>query len=76
MKVLWAALFLASDVIVASSLIALLCCREFSVPRSIEWMFPLRGKWLWRFLIALVIVAYISLAPVGLFTLIRIVKHH
>ena len=74
-KILWAICFFAADVVIAASLLLLLCTPHRRVPKAIEWMFPLRGKWLWRFLLAMSVLAYVALAPVGLMFLIRIIKN-
>lgn len=73
-KLFWWLAFLVMDLAVAGSLLYLLCSREQRLPRNLEVFFPLRGRWLWRFLLGVVIVAYISLSPMFLFALIRILK--
>ena len=45
--------FFLLDILLASTLIFLLCCPQ-RVPERIERWFPLRGKWLWVALIAVV----------------------
>ena len=74
MKILWAACFLTADVIIGAAMVALLCVRDYRLPRTVEWMFPLKGKWLWRFLMWSSVIAYACLAPVSLMFLIRIIK--
>lgn len=59
----WGIGFILADIIIAAILIALLCCREPGVPKQLEWLFPLRGRWAWYLLIALAVIAYLGLAP-------------
>lgn len=66
MFVRWGLLFILADIAIAVALVALLSCREPGVPRSLAWMFPLNGKWVWYFLVGLVVAAYLGLAPVAL----------
>ena len=65
----WAAAFLLCDVLIAAALIMLLVARERAV-RAMEWMFPVRGRWLYYLLITLTILGYAALSPVFLFFLI------
>ncbi len=62
----WGVGFILADIIIAAALIALLSCREPGVPKRLEWLFPLRGRWVWYLLIALVVGAYLGLAPLFL----------
>jgi hypothetical protein len=74
MKWIWWGLFIVGDVVIATAMIALLCSRQRALPRKVEWLFPLKGKWLWYFLLTAVILCYAALAPVGLLALVRILK--
>lgn len=76
MKILWAVCFFTADVIIGSAMVALLCVRDYTLPRTVQWMFPLKGKWLWRFLMYSTILAYAGLAPVSLMFLIHLLKAH
>jgi hypothetical protein len=46
--------FFALDILLATALIALLCCPGGRVPARIERWFPLKGRWLWMALVAIV----------------------
>jgi hypothetical protein len=75
MKVLvLAVLFIASDIVIGVALVALLCYREYSDARSVEWMLSRRRRRRWYFLVTLAVLAYASLAPVFLTALIRVMR--
>jgi hypothetical protein len=71
----YAVMFILCDVIIAASMVALLSCRESSLPKRVEWFFPVRGRWLRYFLVGLTVVAYASLAPGFLYLLIHHFRH-
>ena len=50
--------FFLLDILLASTLIFLLCCPQ-RVPERVERWFPLRGKWLWIALISIVAVLHL-----------------
>jgi hypothetical protein len=64
--------FMASDVLIAFGLIALLVGRDRFPPKSLKGLFPLSGRWLWYTLFSLVVIAYASLGPVFLFVLAKL----
>src|SRR5687767_12624882 len=64
-----AVLFIVSDILVGAAMVGLLLTRERFPPKRLEWLFPLRGKWLWCTLFSLTVAAYAALAPVFLFFL-------
>jgi len=64
-----AVLFLMTDVIVGGAMVALLLCRDKWPPKRLEWLFPLKGKWLWYTLFSMSVIAYAALAPAFLFFL-------
>jgi len=69
----WGALFVAADVLLGTALVVLLCLRD-RFTRAVGEGMPLRGRWLWSFLVFLVAVAYLAMAPAFLLALIRILK--
>jgi hypothetical protein len=64
-----AVLFLVCDFLVGTAMVGLLLTRDTFPPKRLEWLFPLRGKWLWYTLFSLSVAAYAALAPVFLFFL-------
>ena len=71
---LWAILFFGTDILIVSALVCLLCSREVTLPRRLEGFFPLRGRWLYYFLVGAAVFAYLAFVPVFLFALIRMMK--
>jgi hypothetical protein len=63
--------FLASDVVISSSLILLLLMKDRGPLAWAERTIPFGRKWLWRFLVGLAVLCYLGLAPTYLFLLLQ-----
>jgi hypothetical protein len=59
--------FVACDVAVSASLITLLVLQDRRAPVWMERRLPTLGRWLWHFLLGLVVLCYVSLAPTFLY---------
>jgi hypothetical protein len=52
--------FILVDVLLAAALISLLCSRERRLPAWLESVSPLKGRWLWYFLLAFTVVFHLG----------------
>ena len=64
--------FLLLDMMTAAALIALLCCKDSGLPKSIEWLFPLKGRWLWYGLTTVTVVLHLSMGALLFFLTARL----
>ena len=71
---LLAVCFLATDVMISSSLIILLLVRDRRSPAGIERRLPFGGRWLWPLLLAVAILSYAGLAPTYLYLYLQMRK--
>jgi hypothetical protein len=68
----WGIAFIVSDLLVATSLVVLLCSRRRPLPEALARRLPGGGRWLWGFLTAVVVLCYATLAPTFLYLLIHL----
>lgn len=48
---LWGLAYFVSDGVLVATLIALLCRTDRTVPKQLEYFFPVKGRWLWILLV-------------------------
>ena len=53
--------YLAVDLVLVACLIGLLCGGRCPVPARLQWLFPVRSRWLYYFLVFLNVLAWLSL---------------